>query len=160
MTILWNLQNLAGKNLLRSKDKSFVSNICTASLSLQDDQIQSYCWHTLRHLTDTISEEDIKLVAKEKLIELICSSLTKSIGTDPYKTRFLVRIVCNILCSTDQKIIQKFLDLQILDTFNGLLNSTVNEVKFEILWGLSNLAAQSNEVINILVEHEIYEMIK
>ena len=87
-------------------------------------------------------------------------SLVNNIGKEPAILADLVTTACSILTTDNDDIVHWLFDLELLDIFNGLMVSTcMLHVRRDILWGLSNLACHSSEVIKTLVEHPIYKQV-
>ena len=58
-----------------------------------------------------------------------------------------VRSIANLL-SSESIIVEKLIELGVLDFFHTILSSNIaSKMQTEVLWGLSNIACQSQETI-------------
>lgn len=100
------------------------------------------------------------MIAAGKTIETLLGILRASLDTSPAKVGSTCRIIANMLVSSNHEIMMKFLTHDLLTLFDVVLAKANPYFSTEALWGLSNIACHSQEAIEHLVNHKVFNTIQ
>ena len=99
-------------------------------------------------------------MASGKTLETLLALLDFSLDHNPLFLPPLCRIINNMLFTNNSEIMIKFISLNLLDIYQKFLSKGISKLSKELLWGLSNIACHSEEMIDHLVHHKIFRLVQ
>ena len=97
-------------------------------------------------LTDSSDDDMLDLISNGDLIYILVTKLGTHLDIIEL-LRPCIRTICNLSSSNNKFLIQKLVFSGVLNVFLGLVHNPHPDIIKEMLWGISNLAADSAETI-------------